>query len=151
MLRPYVCVACEKVILDNPIELTSPHARGPASLINLFSKITITPQESQEIPANAVVPKEWAIYAAWFVEEEDKDKHYSFCMLMHYPEGQQFGSVTKIPIPVTLGERSQVIVKVLGFPIGQQGFYRVKAWLEESDKRVGDIIEIPIELAFEAK
>jgi len=144
MLKPYVFVACEKVIIDQSIGPPPPTGSGPASLINLFSKIIV--EVDTEIPANAVGPKEWAIFSMWDVEPGDENKHYILCTSMLYPDGRQFGEVTRIPIPVILGQRSQMVIRISGFPLGQAGFYTARTWIEESQQTVFGPIEFKIEL-----
>lgn len=139
MLKPYVCVACEKIILSQPDAVPS--------LISLFSKILVTvPEEAPEIPKNAVAPKEWAIYAAWDPEPGDEEKSYAFCSQLLYPDQSQFGEIGKIKIKVERSKRCQLSLQIPGFPIGQAGFYTVRAWVEESDKQVLGPIEFKIEL-----
>ncbi len=43
-------------------------------------------------------------------------------------------------------KRAQVGSQMLGFPIGQVGFYTVRTWVEENQRVVVDPIEIKIEL-----
>ncbi len=139
MLRPYVCVACEKVILAQPDSVPS--------LIALFSKIIMTvPEEAPEIPKNAVAPKDWAIFSAWDPDPGDEEKDYLFCTQLLYPDQTQFGEISKIRIKVERNKRSQVSAQILGFPIGQPGFYTVRVWIEENDKRLFGPIEFKIEL-----
>jgi hypothetical protein len=137
MLRPYACVACEKVILA---------ADGVASLISLFNKIIITVLGQTEIPKNAVAPKEWAIFASWDVDPGDELKEYIFCTQMLYPDQSQFGEIAKNKIKIELNKRSQVSIQIIGFPIGQVGQYTVRTWIEENQQRVLGPIEFKIEL-----
>ncbi len=137
MLRPYLCVACEKVILA---------ADGMASLIGLFSKIIITAPGETEIPKNAVAPREWAVFSAWDTDPGDELKEYTFCTQMIYPDQSQFGEIAKTKMKIELNKRSQVYVQIIGFPIGQVGQYTVRTWVEENQQRVFGPIEFKIEL-----
>src|ERR1700733_13875919 len=123
MLKPYVCVACEKVIIDQPTGPHAPGAMGPPSLINLFSKMIVEVPSDAEIPGNAVGPREWAIFSMWDVEPGDENKNYILCTGILYPDGHQFGDVSRTPIPLVLGQRSQMVVRIMGFPLGQPGFH----------------------------
>lgn len=139
MLKPYVCVACERVILAQPDAVPS--------LISLFSKMLVTvPEEAPEIPKNAVAPREWAVYAAWDPEPGDEDKRYTFCSQLLYPDQSQFGDIGKIKLKVERDKRCQVNLQIPAFPIGQTGFYTVRTWIEENDKRVLGPNEFNIEL-----
>ncbi len=137
MLKLYVCVACEKVIIDQD---------GVASLIGLFNKLTLTPQKNQEIPRNAVAPKEWAVFSAWDTEPGDELKEYLFCLQILYPDKSQFAEIFKNKMKVELNKRSQVKTMIPGFPVGQPGFYTVRNWIEESNKMVAGPIEFKMEV-----
>lgn len=146
MLKPYVCVACEKVITDQPIE-GEPPSQGVPSLISLFNKLILNVSaDLPEIPKNAVAPREWAIYSAWDNEPGDEQKAYFLCTQILYPDQSPFGDVTRTPINVQPKRRSQMITRVQGFPLGQPGFYTVRTWLEENKQMVGSPIEFKIEL-----
>lgn len=140
MLKPYVHVVCEKVILDQ-------QRNGTASLIGLFGKITITVAETTEIPRDAVAPKEWFIYSSWDTELEDTGKPFVLCTEVFYPDGTQFGSTQRLTVlKIDPPKRAQAIVMVQGFPIGQPGFYTVRTWVEENNERVVEPQELRIEL-----
>ena len=146
MLKPYVCVACEKVITDQPVE-GDPPSQGVPSLIGLFNKIILqVSADLSEIPKNAVAPKEWAIYSAWDNEPGDEQKEYFLCIQILYPDQSPFGQVTRMLINVQPKRRSQMTARVQGFPLGQPGFYTVRTWLEENRQMVSTPIEFKIEL-----
>jgi hypothetical protein len=145
MLKPYVCVACEKVIQDQA-QLPAPNQVGPPSLSNLFTKLLVEVPNGVEIPSNAVGPKEWAIFSMWDAEPGDENKSYILCTAVSYPDGSQFGPTSKTRIPITLGQRSQMVIRALGFPLGQQGVYTVHVWLELENERVGNEIYFGIEV-----
>jgi len=146
MLKPYICVACEKVIIDQPTEPHPPGTTGPPSLINLFSKMIVEIMPQTDVPANAVGPKEWVIFSMWDVEAGDENKHLFLGTSILYPDGTQFGEARKVPIPIHLGQRSQMAIRINGFPLGQAGFYTVRTWIEEKEVIVTGPIEFKIEL-----
>ncbi len=87
-------------------------------MIALFSKIVATvPVGSPEIPANAVIPKEWAIFSSWDSEPSDA-KEYVLCTQILYPDKSQFGEIGRVPVLVQPSLRAQTVVVVKGFPIG---------------------------------
>ncbi|HUY13265.1 MAG TPA: hypothetical protein VMX16_06505 [Terriglobia bacterium] len=135
MLRPYICAACEKVIIDKD---------DVASLISVFSKITVTVPSEADIPKNAVAPKEWAVFSLWDTDLGDELKEYALCMQVLYPDQTQFSEVTKIKMKIEPNKRSQVVVRMLGFPIGQVGRYTINTWIEENQQRVFGPIEFKI-------
>jgi hypothetical protein len=137
MLKPYVCVACEKVLITPD---------GVASLISLFSKIIASVPAEVEIPKNGVVPREWAVFSAWDIDPGDELKEHFICTQILYPDQTQFGEIHRVKMNVEKGKRSQVAAQMNGFPIGQEGFHTVRVWIEEKQQRVVGPIEFKIQL-----
>jgi len=137
MLRPYACVVCEKVILAKD---------DVASLINLFSKIILTVPTGAEIPGNAVIPRDWAVFSIWLTEPGDERREYTLCTQILYPDKSQFGQTVKGRIPIEPAKRAQMNMQFQGFPIGQIGEYKIRTWIEENQKEVFGPIEFGIEL-----
>jgi hypothetical protein len=137
MLRPYVYLACEKVIMGTD---------GVASLIALFSKINVVIAAGVEIPANAAAPKEWAVFSQWDPEPGDEHREYFLCMELLYPDKSRFSEIQRTKVPVERNKRSQVIMQVNGFPIGQSGEYTVRSWIEEKQQRVFGPLEFGLGL-----
>ncbi len=140
MLRPYVYVACEKVIIGKD---------EVASLIGLFSKIVVKVAPGTEIPPNAVGPKEWWVYSIWETEPGDERREYMLCTEILYPDGSRFGEISRLRINVELNKRAQMMVQILGFPIGQPGEHTVRTWIEENQERVFGPIQFGIGLIVE--
>jgi hypothetical protein len=139
MLKFVMCVACEKVIFSN--ETLN------ASLINLFTKMRISiPEEAPDIPPNAVVPKEWAVFSSWDTEPGDELKQYFLCVQTFYPDKTPSGAIARSRINIERGKRAQINTQILGFPIGQSGAYTVRTWIEEGQAVVNEPIEIQVEL-----
>jgi hypothetical protein len=138
MLKLDFCVVCEKVIYSQ---------EAIASLINLFGKIAIvTPANQEEMPRNAVAPKEWAVFSRWNTEPGDELKEYFVCTQVFYPDQSPFGEVHRSKIAVEPSRPAQLNVQMVGFPIGQAGTYTAKVWVEESARPVTDAIERRIEV-----
>lgn len=133
--QPYVCVACEKVILSKD---------NVASLIGLFSKIVITIPAGTEIPKNALSPKEWAVFSIWDPDPGDENRHYMLLTQILYPDKSQFGEILKSKIPIEPNARAQMLMQFVGFPVGQVGDYTVRTWIEENETRVVGPIEFKL-------
>ncbi|MGB2671483.1 MAG: hypothetical protein WA621_16500 [Candidatus Acidiferrum sp.] len=138
MLKPYVCVACEKVIIAKEGDVPS--------LIGLMSKIVLTVPAELEIPRDAVAPKEWFVFSIWDGEPGDEQREYMLCTQVVYPDQTQFARILKLRIPVETRKRSQMLVQLQGFPIGQVGLLTVRTWVEEKEQQVIGPIEFKIEL-----
>ncbi len=142
MLKPYVCVACEKVVLGKD---------DVASLIGLFSKLMIEVPSGTEIPSNAVTPKEWCVFSIWDIDPGDELKELFLCTKILYPDGSQFANVVKTKMKMEPKRRVQNVVQVPGFPIGQMGDYTILTWIEENEKPVVEPIEFKIGLEAKAQ
>ena len=136
MLTPSICTICEKVIFNTE--------RVP-SLINVFSKITLTLQD-QEITRNFVIPKEWAVFSSWKVEPGDEAREYFLCTQVRYPDRTPFGETNRIKIAIEPERQAQIAVQMVAFPIAQPGFYTTSIWIEENQSVVVDPIELRVEL-----
>jgi len=139
MLKPYVFVGCEKVILDRASE-------DVPTLVALFTKVILTVPEGTEIPANAVAPREWTAYSNWGIEPGDELREYFLCTQIYYPNETPFGETNKSKMPIEANKRCQMALKMFGFPIGQIGTYIVRSWVEESGKLVLGPLEFGIDL-----
>jgi hypothetical protein len=149
MPKPYICVACDKVIVEQPLP-GAPPGGEVVSLISLFNKVVAVIQGGDisqiKIPTNAVYPKEWAIYSSWDVEPGDEKRNYMICTQMYYPDHSPFGPVSKNALKMKENERAQNILRIMGFPIGQRGMYTIETWLEENEKKVFGPIEFKVGL-----
>lgn len=137
MLRPYIYVACEKVIIAKD---------EVASLIGLFSKLVIKIPVGTDIPRNAVAPKEWCVFSIWETEPGDERREYTVCTEVLYPDRSQFVPVMRNRINVELNKRAQTMVQIEGFPVGQPGEHTVRTWIEENNQRVFGPIEFGLGL-----
>jgi Family of unknown function (DUF6941) len=122
MPKPYVFVICEKVVVD---------AMGTASLIALFNEITVQVPVDQEIPPTAAVPKEWAIFVSWEAADGDQiGNEYNQSVQVVYPDGTVFVEKRDIKFVLQDDKRHQNTIQMQGFPMGQQGRYEIKIWLD---------------------
>lgn len=137
MVTPYIFVACEKAILGND---------GVASLIALFTKIIANIPEGTEIPKNAVVPKDWAIFSMWNTEPGDEKRECFICTEIVYPDKTPFLILPKSKMVLEQSKKSQVGIQVQGFPIGQEGSYTVRTWIEEAQQTIAGPIEFNMEV-----
>lgn len=121
----YAFVACEKIILDK---------NDVASLISLFTIVTAT--VPADVPPNAAIPKEWAIFSSWDCEEGDEGKEYIQHVEILHPDGSIFLVVPDAKFTLEPGRKHQILNPVLGLPIGQQGDCKVNMWLEQNGETV---------------
>ena len=108
---------------------------GSPSLIVLFQNLATESQDGQEIPRNAIAPKEWALFTRWKFEEADKGKTFIQIVQINWPDGSEFKR-SDVPFATT-DLIHQVTMNIIGFPIGQEGRIQLKLWLESDSHRVG--------------
>lgn len=137
MLKPYVCVACEKVIVGKD---------DVASLIGLFSKIILNVPEGTEIQRDAVGPHQWNVFSVWDHEPGDEGREWTLCTQVLYPDKSPFAQAIKARIPIEPNKRAQMNVTIMGFPVGQPGEHTVRTWIERDGERVFGPIEFGIGL-----
>ena len=135
MPKLYIFVVCEKVIIDQA---------GVASLIGLFNKMVVSiPEETSEIPANAVAPKEWVVFAGWLYQEEDEGKEYTQNVEIFYPDGSVFIPKQSTKFIMNKSRKIQNVgTQIVGFPLGQQGQYPIRMWLEAGEVSVMEPVSI---------
>jgi hypothetical protein len=137
MPTPYIFTACEKAIIGKD---------DVVSLIALFTKIIVNIPAGTEIPKNAVVPKDWAIFSMWTLEPGDESRDCMICTEIIYPDETPFFPIPKAKMVLEANKKSQVGIQVQGFPIGQEGFYTVRTWVEEGEKTIAGPIEFKLEV-----
>jgi hypothetical protein len=136
-------LACDKIIIDKD---------GAHSLINVMLSAAVTLQETQpgqtpkdiEIPANAVSPNQWWIYAQWEPSSNDVGKSFKAVFQIFWPNGEKLME-NKLSFTQLDSRIQQTTVYIGGFPVGQQGAVKVTAWLDSVEgHRVSDIAETHI-------
>lgn len=142
MPKLYIFALCEKVVIDK---------EEKASLIALFNDVVaqILPT-NKDIPPNAVAFKEWWTFTSWEIEPEDIGKEYRQVIQLLYPNGKPFGE----PIGMNFSPQSgkahqQVVLNGMGFPIGQEGPYTLKMWLEHGGSTIFESTPIVVTVKHE--
>lgn len=72
------------------------------------------------------------------------------CIQFLYPDGTQYGEISKARIPIEFNKRAQMNVQFGGFPVGKPGTCRVVTWVEENEKQVVEPITNKIEVEVNA-
>jgi hypothetical protein len=132
--------ACEKVILDN---------RGAPSLITIMQNAhidAIPGAQREQVPANAVIPKDWFIFSAWSPSAEDVGKEYEQITHVYWPNEQVF-TETKTKFAVSREDDYQYnTILLMGFPIGQQGTLKITARIHHGGLPVTDLISFDLRI-----
>lgn len=135
MLTLKLGTVCEKVIID---------ANGVASIIGLFSSLSINVVPGMELPANAVAPKEWAAYCLWECTEDEAGREFNQIFEVTSPS-VAIGAQTINFTPQMGRLRQNVIANSQGVPVGVPGTIRVTTRVEHAGRTVVE----PLEFSFE--
>jgi len=136
MARLLAVLPCEKIIVDR---------EGIPSLIALFQQVHAAPAGTRAdgtiapIAPNTITTKEWAVFSEWKPEPDDVGKQVKQVLELQYPDGTvspvrgkvSFTFINEMP------HRNQQ--NIVGFPIGQQGTYLLRVWLEKDGNRISDV------------
>jgi hypothetical protein len=114
-----------------------------ASLISVFHAIAFMVPEGQEFPANAVVPKEWAIFCKWSLLPEEYGKNYTCLHKLFWPDGTVFAEA-KLEAVQPTKDGMAFVQRLNGFPVGQQGNLRIVQTIESDGVIVGGPDELLI-------
>ena len=127
MPKLLVFAPCEKAIIDE---------HGNATLIILMQNVGVQAGK-EEIPKNAVTPKEWAVFALWEPLPEDYGKTFVQVLQTLLPDGSEF---KKSEMRFQMQEKlQQNRMAIMGFPVGQVGRLTLNMWLEVDSVRVGEV------------
>ena len=140
MAKLYIFAVCDKVIVDSS---------GTASLISLFNELQVglMPQTGS-LPPDAVAPKEWAVFTSWRKEPEDIGKEYIQVVQILNPDGSIFKEER---IKFTFGAdktHHQNTMNTIGFPVGREGTYILKMWLEHDATTAVDPVSIDLRVKY---
>jgi hypothetical protein len=127
-MKLQVFTPCDKVLQDP--------TSGP-SLIATFQKITASTPADQELPPNAVIPREWSIFCVWALEKNENNRAYVQVYELYWPDGSLFATHSLASPPEKADQWLTFVGNLLGFPIGQKGNVRIVVRVESEGKIVG--------------
>ena len=92
-----------------------------------------------ELPANAISPTRWSIFALWQHSSEEKDRSYTQRTEIVTPSGEQFAlTSTVFSIREEDDLQSKNSMEFFGLPINKEGFMRIRVWLDEVPDASGE-------------
>jgi hypothetical protein len=124
---------CEKVIVDR---------EGMPSLIRLFQNINIALSEGQQleqIPREAITYKEWALFTEWKIDDAEVGTKAEQIFELMYPDNAIAPLKGRIPFDFKTPGIHRNHQNIIGFPIGQEGPYTIRVWLERGGQRISEI------------
>lgn len=134
MPRLLTLLPCEKVIVDRD---------GIPSLIALFENLNIAPTQGQdiaEVPKETITFQHWAVFSEWEISESELDlKQADQILEIQFPDGTTAPMRGKIPFVFNVAGTQRNHQDILGFPVGQEGTYHVRVWLEKDGKVISEV------------
>jgi hypothetical protein len=134
-----VFAACRRVIIDE-----QDHS---ASLIGLLDAIKVTVPRDQEIPGDAVIPFEWAVYSWWRVRPDDDGKLFEQRVVLVSPDNTEKLNMVQ-DIDAT-AEKYRVSLTISGFHVSVSGIYWVKLSIRQKDQDWAEVAQYAIKLVHE--
>jgi hypothetical protein len=137
-MRLLLATPCQLVIQDSESQLGH-------SLIAVFHNVGIRVPPENEVPSNALLPKEWAVFSKWAMSPEEATKQYSLHFEAYWPDGTLLVSQDVISRPI-VGKDIAFIIRNSGFPIGQNGIVRIVLSLFGDGALVHDPVSLEVEV-----
>jgi hypothetical protein len=135
-MKLLLLTACDKVLQD---------PQFGSSLISVFHGIKFQVPAGTELPKDAVVPKEWAIFSKWELLPEEENKNHVSVIEIFWPDGNAFIKYAlKAAQPTKNG--MAFINRMTGFPVGQDGKLKVIQSLECDGVVVGGPHELDLQV-----
>lgn len=120
---------CERVIIDD---------QGSATLVIILHKIAVFNPKIEELPKDAVAPKEWVVFTLWEPMAEDIGKEFVQVLQTILPDGSEFKK-SEMRFRFQEGKRQQNRMLIQGMPVGQDGKLALNTWLEVDSRQVGEV------------
>jgi hypothetical protein len=118
---------------------------GVPSLIALFENINLTVSQGEqivEVPKQTITYQHWAVFSEWKVEENEVELFGSTVQQIletQFPDGSIAPVKGKIPFIFGNAGTYRNHQDILGFPVGQEGSYHIRVWLERDDKPISEV------------
>jgi hypothetical protein len=136
-----------KLLLAAPCNMALQDPDVGHSLIGVFHEIKIQVSQDAEVPNNAMVPKEWAIFSKFSLEPNEEGKDYSLSTDIFWPDGNL---LLNNVLPAKIAKNGMAfIAKLQTFPMGQQGIVRIRESLTSEGKIVCGPIELEVKVVIE--
>jgi len=114
------------------------------TLIAVFHDFGVIVPAEAEVPPNALLPKEWAIFSKWQLTSPDEaDQTYKLLLEVFWPDGSLLVKQDTI-VSVTKKDVMAFITRNNGFPMGQNGIVRIVMSLYVGDKLAHDPVTLEV-------
>jgi hypothetical protein len=128
--------------------ITDKEAGYGHSLIAVFHDLSIRVPESAEVPTNALLPKEWAIFSKWRIDPTEGGKKIKLICEAFWPNGDPLFR-SELPAAQIIKNQTTFIIRNLGFPMGQNGIIRIVLSVFVEDELAHDPVELEINFRLE--
>ena len=136
-----VFAVCEKVIFDQ--------RGGIPTLVSVLQGMQVVKKQGVPIPPDAVAPKPWVVFTWWKPHPADEGKSFRQWTEFYMPDGTVPPPGKQETTFTFVDESQRNAVESIGFPVGQEGIYKIKVWLEsDSGEKVGEDHTYEIKLRY---
>jgi hypothetical protein len=134
-----------KLLMASPCQTVLIDAELGHSLIAVFHHIAMKVPAEAEIPPNALIPREWAIFSKWQVEPEDTGQNFIQVSQVFWPDGTLLVENRVNAVPRS-DRYMAFVVKNQAFPIGQNGEIKIVLWIESEGEKIVPTVELALVL-----
>lgn len=131
--------ACEKVIIDQSTNVVS--------LIALLQNVNVQTPPGTVVPANLMLPMQWAALSIWQRLPEDQDKVFEQRSQLVDASGE-----VKLETPIAVFELKadfhRLVNQIAGMPVGTSGPHRVRCMLREQRSEWKEAAAYPIHIVW---
>src|SRR5262249_26281326 len=100
--------------------------------------------QEQQIPQNAVLPKEWYIFSAWEPLQDEMGAQFEQVFQIFWPNGEKFSEARSV---FKVSDSWQYnTLQLMGFPVGQEGNLRVVTWIDNAGQPISDLVECRVRI-----
>jgi len=134
-----------KLLLASPCQMVIADKESGYSLIAVFHHIKVRVPEAAEIPSNALLPKEWAIFSQWQLDSSEAERNVKQVAEAYWPNGDPLFKQELKALNITENQAA-FIIRNIGFPMGQNGIIKILLSMFVDDKPAFDPIELNVKV-----
>jgi hypothetical protein len=135
-----------KLLLASPCQIViQDKEAGGHSLIGIFHHFKIRVPETADIPANALLPREWAIFSKWSFEPSETEKKIKLVAEAFWPNDEPLFRAELVAAEIS-DNQSAFIIRNGGFPMGQNGLIKIILSIFVDDELAHDPVVLSVRM-----
>lgn len=137
-----------RILLAAPCNVALQDPEVGQSLIGVFHGMKIQISQDAEVPDNAMLPKEWAIFSKFGLDPDEEGKSYSLVTNIFWPDGKLLVNHL-LPAAEPTKDGMNFITRMQAIPVGQEGIVKVSQTVISEGEIVCGPIELEIKVTIE--